>query len=176
MKKLLIFISILSISISCADEKEEPSAPELVIFQIPVPLSNVKIMTPEEYKQKCIRHELYFCDLNANMKMEIVKDICFDPPKIISVGECEEFLECDPTQHIIETVECITTDGFPGTQDKICNKGQIQYTDCVSLCEEEVCDGEDNDCDEHIDEGQLNACGECGFLPQESCDHAKNRL
>ena len=174
MKKILIFISILCVSFSCADEKEQPSMPELLVFQTPIPLIGIELLTPEEYKQKCIRQEFYFCDLNANMKMEVVKDICFDPPKIISVGECEEFLECDPTQHIIETVECLTADGFPGTQDKICNKGQIQYTDCISLCEEEICDGEDNDCDEHIDEGQLNACGECGFLPQETCDNVDN--
>ncbi len=37
---------------------------------------------------------------------------------------------------------------------------------------EELCDGLDNDCDESIDEGVLNACGQCGLLgsmPGEPC-------
>lgn len=35
---------------------------------------------------------------------------------------------------------------------------------------EEVCDGKDNDCDGQTDEEVLNACGECGPLPQEMCN------
>ncbi|MCB9550988.1 MAG: hypothetical protein H6705_03715 [Myxococcales bacterium] len=34
----------------------------------------------------------------------------------------------------------------------------------------EVCNGEDDDCDERIDEGALNACGMCGPVPAESCN------
>ena len=40
--------------------------------------------------------------------------------------------------------------------------------------EEEVCDGEDNDCDGEIDEGVLNPCGACGNLPLEVCDGEDN--
>ncbi len=34
----------------------------------------------------------------------------------------------------------------------------------------EVCNGEDDDCDLEIDEGVLNACGECGPAPPELCN------
>ena len=41
-------------------------------------------------------------------------------------------------------------------------------------CAQEVCDGMDNDCDGQTDEGQLNACGECGDAPIEVCDGMDN--
>ncbi|MCA9563444.1 MAG: putative metal-binding motif-containing protein [Myxococcales bacterium] len=34
---------------------------------------------------------------------------------------------------------------------------------------DEVCDGIDNDCDEAVDEGLVNACGTCGPEPAETC-------
>jgi hypothetical protein len=79
-------------------------------------------------------------------------------------------MECDPTQYLIDEVECVTEDGYPGTQEKVCNKGLIQYTDCTTACEEELCNYEDDDCDGEIDEGQLNDCNECGIVPSEECN------
>lgn len=171
---LLFFTILLSFNLSCSDEQEEVGdmiyIPSVIIEPIIIP--NLK--TPEEYQKDCIREEWYFCDLNANWRMKITKDICLDPPKILDVGECEEFLECDPTNYHMATVECVTWDGYPGNQNQVCDKGKIKYTDCISLCEEEICDGEDNDCDNLIDEGQLNACGECGFVPDDICDGIDN--
>ena len=95
----------------------------------------------------CINCEWYFCPpLDAVWQ----KQICINNYE----SECIEYLQCDPTQQLIEVdIPCVTTNGFPGTQDKLCEKGQIKYTNCVTDCDEEVCDGEDNDCDGEIDEG-----------------------
>ncbi len=35
---------------------------------------------------------------------------------------------------------------------------------------QEDCNGEDDDCDGRVDEGVLNACGQCGAPPAEACD------
>ena len=171
----ILAILLLSLTFSfCVDEPEVVNTPMIGNYD-PVILDPLqKVMTPEEYQKQCIREEWYFCDLNAQWRMKIVKDICADPEIVLEVGECQEFLECDPGNYFLETLPCITEDGLPGTQDKVCDKGKIQYTSCVTLCEEEVCDGEDNDCDDLIDEEQLNACGECGFLPKEVCDGVDN--
>ena len=44
----------------------------------------------------------------------------------------------------------------------------------VSPQAEELCDSVDNDCDDRIDEGVLNACDQCGVLPNEVCDGLDN--
>ena len=67
-------------------------------------------------------------------------------------------------------MECITEDGYPGTQNQVCNKGKIQYTECITDCQEESCNYLDDDCDGEIDEGQLNVCQECGIIPAEECN------
>ena len=33
------------------------------------------------------------------MRIEITKDVCVDPPLILSMSECEEYFECDPHYH-----------------------------------------------------------------------------
>ena len=86
-------------------------------------------------------------------------------------GACEEYLECDPQQYLLDQVECVTEDGYPGTQKKVCNKGKIQYTECITDCQEESCNYIDDDCDGDIDEGQLNECGQCGVVPAEECNN-----
>ena len=176
MKKCvqLILLLFLSFVYACAEPKEEKGE-GLHLYPITIPNPVIlELMSPEEYQKECIREEWFFCDLNAQWRMKITKDICFDPPKILEVGECEEFLECDPTNYNMGTIDCITIDGFPGTQEQVCDKGKIKFTNCETLCSEEICDYEDNDCDDFIDEGQLNACGECGFVPEEICDGFDN--
>jgi len=114
----------------------------------------------------CVDCAYYFCPpLNAVWQKQICINNCDDPPTVVYEGECVEYLQCDPTQKVMETdLPCVTPDGYPGTQSKLCNKGQIQYTDCETDCEEEVCDGKDNDCDGDIDEGFTEVVEVCNNL------------
>jgi hypothetical protein len=124
---------------------------------------------------ECIECQWYFCPpLDSVWQKQICINNCEDPPVVEYEGECQEYLECDPQQYLIEIVECVTEDGYPGVQDKVCNKGQIQYTDCETNCQEESCNSIDDDCDGDIDEGQLNQCGMCGIVPTEVCDNIDN--
>ena len=117
----------------------------------------------------------YFCPpLDSVWQKEICINNCEDPPVVEYEGTCKEYLQCDPQQYLIEIIECVTEDGYPGLQEKVCNKGQIQYTNCETDCEEESCNGIDDDCDEEIDENQLNACDQCGTVPGEVCDNIDN--
>ena len=174
-KKIYSFflLFVFSTTLSCGDTPPKDEVPAIYPISMPNHLG-VHLMTPSEYQKQCIREEWYFCDLNAQWRMKITKDICVEPPLVLEVGECEEFLECDPTNYNMGTINCTTWDGYPGTQEQVCDKGKIKYTDCETLCHEEVCNDVDDDCDGSIDEGQLNACGECGFVPEEICDGIDN--
>jgi len=126
---------------------------------------------PEPPPPECIECDWYFCPpLDEVWRKEICFNICEEPKVLYSESECIQYMECDPTQYVIDDLECVTEDGYPGTQQKVCNKGLIQYTDCITACKEESCNYEDDDCDGDIDEGQLNDCNECGILPAEECN------
>jgi hypothetical protein len=125
--------------------------------------------------EPCVQCQWYFCPpLNSVWQKEICFDICSDPKVVLWESECLEYLECDPTQSHIEFLDCVTEDGYPGSQEKICNKGKIQYTNCETDCFEEICDYIDNDCDGDIDEEVQNSCGGCGDVPEEACDYIDN--
>ena len=129
--------------------------------------------TQEEdtYEEDCYQKQFWFCPpLNAVWQKEVIVDICEDPPHIISMGECVEYFECDPSIFLQGEEDCVTEEGYPGTQKLYCNKGKYEYGECVSPCFEEVCDYLDNDCDGLVDEGQTNSCGGCGFPPEEICN------
>ena len=68
-----------------------------------------------------------------------------------------------------------------GTEETgICAIGTSICLDGATVCqpdrlpEGEQCNAIDDDCDGHIDENLLNACGFCGLLPQERCDDIDN--
>ena len=182
MKKIVsvLILALFVTNLSCSDEQKEglePLEPETIIV-----LDTIEEVEPEDivdpsetypfHGNSCIECQWYFCPpYGAIWQKHICIDNCAEPPIVAHEGECEEHLECNPSQYLIEQLECITEEGYPGLQDKVCNKGHIEFTDCTTNCDEETCDYEDNDCDGIIDEGQLNECGDCGIIPPEVCNN-----
>ena len=186
MKKMILASVLLLASSACSEMfMDDPVVPVSTTDGTPqaindvVTIEEVDVVDPSSVYpfpgNSCVQCQWYFCPpLSSVWQKEICIDYCENPPAILHEGECKEYLQCDPTQYHIEDVDCITEDGYPGTQEKVCNKGQIQYTDCVTECTEEMCNGIDDDCDGETDEGQLNMCGSCGLEPIEICDGVDN--
>jgi len=176
MKKLVLMLIIILVQLlSCSEVAQEHSSGFHYIDTYTQPELTLWTVEPDTSGPECVECKWYYCPpLDSVWQKEICMNICEDPQTLISETECTEYLECDPTQYLIESLVCTTADGFPGTQDKVCNKGKIQYTDCVTECYEETCNGIDDDCDDLIDEEQLNVCGECGIVPAEVCDNVDN--
>jgi len=145
-----------------------------------IDLSNYDDVIEEEasaslHTDPCIECAWYFCPpLDSVWQKQMCFNRCEDPPTLIYESDCTEYLECDPSQYHLDFIDCTTVDGYPGIQEKVCEKGQIKYTDCATECTEELCNGIDDDCDDAIDEGQKNACGACGPVPEEICDAVDN--
>ena len=170
---LLLFIT------ACSNKQSQEKETSIVSQDVEVVEDTEDITEEDTYSiwtDPCVKCSWYFCeDLSEVWRKQICMNECDDPKTVVFEGECEQQLECNPAQYLIEKdAPCIDEEGMPGVQDKICNKGLIQYTDCIANCTEEVCDGLDNDCDGEIDEGQLNACGLCGIVPPEVCDGIDN--
>ena len=190
LRPIVALFFLLIIISSCTDEKQGNSLPQDsndVIYPTPdtkdtedseevEEIEEIEEDTYSVWTDPCVKCDWYFCgNLDVVWQKQICINTCEDPNIVVYEGECEEHLECNPAQLILEAgIPCTTKDGYPGTKDKICNKGQIQYTDCVTSCFEEVCDLLDNDCDGDIDEGVTNACGGCGDVPEEVCDFIDN--
>ena len=57
---------------------------------------------------------------------------------------------------------------------RVCHDGALGACEDSRTPIEEICNGEDDDCDGTTDEGVLNACGQCGDLGSETCDGQDN--
>jgi hypothetical protein len=172
-------------------------------------------ITVEEYQEYCLCHprccetQRWYCPPNAANTIDatdVLLEICDDlmtpcqygvdlncpPPQIIFRSDCYTAHQCPPgsSGEFVEWFECQLEGGQTGRQRVLCNKGTLLHGPCQA-CEEEACDGLDNDCDNLIDEGRFecsNSCGEgWGFCidgnivdcsaPQpeeESCDYEDN--
>ena len=79
-------------------------------------------------------------------------------------GETDEDQAGDPL------VQTCSQEGCQSEGRQTCIEGAFE----ACRFPEEVCDGQDNNCDGQTDEGLLNACGECGEVPEEICDGIDN--
>ena len=112
--------------------------------------------------------DLIPCDRSTN-------SLC-PPAEILEESACTHVFDCPPGINEDFTVyyDC-EVNGITGQQEVQCDKGRLRYGECITcVAEEEICDNVDNDCDGQIDEGQKNACGECGQIPTDVCDGLDN--
>jgi len=183
MIRTIIALLILIISLSCSNSQSEGAnliIEDLIVEDVTEEVEEQDVVEEEEdvpllVPNECLECKWYFCPpLDSVWQNQICMDICSDPPTLVYESGCQQYMECDPTQYFIESIECTTNSGFPGTQDKVCDKGRIVYTDCETSCTEESCNYIDDDCDGLIDEEQLNQCGDCGIVPAEVCDNIDN--
>ena len=141
---LLLTTSIFILSCSTAEQNGNNSHNNLDIEE-PSDIEEEEEITivpwtpePEEPPAECIECDWYFCPpLDEIWRKEICFNVCEDPKVLYSESECIQYMECDPTQYVIDELECTTEDGYPGTQQNVCNKGLLQYTDSITNCEEE---------------------------------------
>ncbi len=147
-KQFIRVLTLLSLTVAlmtCSENQNE--RPELTfdtkshIFNKSLSAEMIRYFAKNNYEKRCYKFEFYFCPpLDEVWQMQVTTDVCKDPPEIISISECFEIFECDPSTPDLGDVDCTTDDGYPGTQKKICDKGKIKYTDCTSVCSEEICD------------------------------------
>ena len=176
---VLLFFLALGACQSCVDDGfGGETAPEDVIEDASWwqdDPEDVEEEITQQYIDQCYQSQFFYCPpFDAIWQQEIVMDICEDPPLVISIGECAELFECDPSTTVVDEIPCSTEQGYPGFAMIFCDKGFLTQGECESDCFEEICDYQDNDCDGDTDEGQLNACGECGLVGQEVCDNIDN--
>lgn len=129
---------------------------------------------------QCCDRQRWYCPPNIQQSidvMEVVVEICNEekipctygrdldcpPPEILHRGDCYTAWECPPgtIAESLEWFECQLEDGTLGQQQVVCDKGNLIHLPCQP-CEDELCDGLDNDCDSRLDEGRHPCESGCG--------------
>jgi len=129
---------------------------------------------------QCCQRQQWYCPPRPDQEIhrkEVLIDICgpdmvpcmygedpmCPPPEIISEGDCQLAFECPPgsTGEFIEWFDCELGDGRFGRQRVYCNKGSLIHDPCQP-CDEETCNGLDDDCDNRTDEGRYPCGSICG--------------
>ena len=164
LRKCLFLFFILP-AIGCSDWFMEDPV-------YPTPTANYDVVnndevisagTQEEYEKLCIRTEYYFCPGVSGplMRIAITKDVCVDPPVVLNMSECEEYLECDPHHYNLGESSCITEDGTEGSRTSYCVKGFLEEGPCKGSLpppendEKDVEDAELEDLYEQMDDTVL---------------------
>ena len=141
---------------------------------------------------RCCQQQIWYCPPVGTeiLAKDAILDICGEdhipcdrnldstcpPSQIIYESDCNHAFDCPPgaNEDFTVTYDC-DVNGNPGTQEVKCDKGRLYYGECITcIVSDEICDGLDNDCDDEVDENQLNECGLCGPLPQDTCDGLDN--
>ena len=168
--------------------------PDITVDAYVDPCANVQNID-ENYCEcfpRCCQQQTWYCPPVGTeiLAKEAILDICGEdhvpcdrnlddtcpPAEIIYESDCNHAFDCPPgaNEDFTVTYDC-EANGSPGTQEVKCDKGRLYYGECVTcVVSDELCDGIDNDCDDEIDENQLNECGLCGPLPQDICDGLDN--
>lgn len=129
---------------------------------------------------ECCDNQRWYCPPNPRQSidvMQVIVEICDEqkdpcvygrdsscpPPEILSQSDCYTQWECPPgtSGEIIEWFECQLEDGTLGRQQVLCDKGNLLHLPCRP-CEQEQCNGLDDDCDGGIDEGRFDCETPCG--------------
>ena len=130
--------------------------------------------------RQCCRTQRWYCPPNPNQTIDVANvtvEVCDEnkvpcqfgvdadcpPPEILSQSECYTAYECPPgsTGEFLQWFECQLENGQFGRQRVLCDKGNLIHGPCRP-CDPESCDGEDNDCDNLVDEGRFACQTECG--------------
>mgnify|MGYP001215593930 CR=1 FL=1 len=157
-----------------------PPEPELTPEEICAQTSVLEVEAYCRCFPQCCQEQRWYCPPNPSQTieaMEVVVEICTEdrvpcrfgidegcpPPEIISRSDCYVAYQCPPgsTGEFLQWFECQLEDGTFGRQRVLCNKGDLLHGPCRP-CNEETCNGEDDDCDNLTDEGRFDCTNECG--------------